>query len=89
MAEVAGIVREALRVAQAEGFQYVMFRHGYSTSGPFQTTARSIVRANMRSKEATPFIIKNQSMQHNAVFVAAIRPLTHHLARSAVGEAFN
>jgi hypothetical protein len=67
MAEVADIVEKALRDAQKEGFQYVMFSHGHSTSRPGRTTARSIVRAIMRSKEATPFIIKNQSMQHNTV----------------------
>jgi hypothetical protein len=83
MAEVADIVEKALRDAQKEDFQYVMFFHGHSTSRPGRTTARSIVRAIMRSKEATPFIIKNQSMQHDTVFVAAVKPLTHHRARPA------
>jgi hypothetical protein len=73
MAEVAGIVMTALRDAQARGVRYVIFTHGYSTSRPFQTTARSIIRGIMRSKESTPFIIKSRCMQHESVFVAAIR----------------
>ena len=75
MAEVSGIVTKTLRDAQAEGCRYVLFMHGYSTSRPGQMSARSIVRGIMRSKESTPFIIKSQSMQHNSVFVAAIRPV--------------
>lgn len=73
MAEVGDIVRSSLREAQKNGVKFVMFRHGYSTSGPFQTTARSIVRAIMRSKESTPFVIKAKSIQHRSVFIAAIR----------------
>jgi len=83
MTEVADIVEKALRDAQTEGSKYVMFNHGHSTSRPGRTTARSIVRDRMRSKEATPFIIKNQSIQHDTVFVAAVRPLIHHRARPA------
>ena len=52
----------------------MIFRHGHSTSGPFKTTARSIVRSIMRDKESTPFIIKSRSIQHYSVFVAAVRP---------------
>ena len=73
MAEVASIVEKTLRDAQECRFQYVMFLHGYSTSGPFKTSSRSIVRAIMRSKESTPFIVKSRSIQHNSVFVAAMR----------------
>jgi hypothetical protein len=76
MAEVHDIVVNALREAQATGRQYVLFVHGSSTSRPGKTTARSIVRATMRSKESTPFIIKNKSLQHNSVFVAAIKRCT-------------
>jgi hypothetical protein len=83
IAEVASIVKATLRDAQAEGLQYVMYQHGYSTSKPGETTARSIVRGIMRSKESTPFIIKSQSMQHNSVFVAAIRPASHWRAKPA------
>ena len=65
---------DALRTAYENGVPYVIFTHGYSTSGPFKTTARSIVRGIMRDKQSTPFVIKCKSIQHNSVFVAAIRP---------------
>ena len=83
MAEVAGIVEKTLREAQANGNRYVIFMHGYSTSRPGQMSARSIVRGIMRSKESTPFIIKSQSMQHDSVFVAAIRPASDWRAKPA------
>ena len=65
---------EALQSAQQEGHRYVIFRHGFSTSRPGETTARSQVRSVMRNKIATPYIIRAECIQHNAVFVAAIRP---------------
>jgi hypothetical protein len=83
MAEVADIVMQEIKAAQAKGCAYVTFMHGYSTSKPGETTARSIVRGIMRSKESTPFVIKSQSMQHNSVFVAAIRPASHWRAKPA------
>lgn len=64
---------EALKKAQEQGYAYVLFRHGHSTSGPFRTTARSIVRKLMRGKEATPYIVRRNCIQHESVFVAAIR----------------
>jgi len=67
-------VMESLKEAQEEGIEYLIFTHGYSTSRPGQTTARSVVRGIMRSKASTPYIIKNKSIQHYSVFVAAIRP---------------
>jgi hypothetical protein len=75
MAEVYAIVTRALKDAQAWGCDFVMFKHGHSTSYQFKTTTRSIVRGIMRSKESTPFIIKAKSIQHYSVFVAKIRPL--------------
>jgi hypothetical protein len=74
MGEVSELVKRALRDAQECGFQFIMFRHGHSTSRPGQTTARSFVRGIMRSKESTPFIIKSRSVQHDSVFIAAVRP---------------
>lgn len=74
MGEVENIVISALRDAQDCGFQYVKFVHGHSTSGPSKTSARSVVRGIMRDKESTPFIIKSQSIQHESVFMAAVRP---------------
>lgn len=38
-----------------------------------QTTSRSIVRGLMRSKVATPLIVRGRCIQHESVFVAAIR----------------
>jgi hypothetical protein len=73
MGDVATRVEGALRKAQQEGRAHVMFIHGRSTSRPGQTTARSIVRGFMRSKEATPFIVKTECIQHPTVFIAKIR----------------
>jgi hypothetical protein len=65
---------ETLKQKQEDGEIYVMFRHGSSTSRRGATTHRSQIRKLMRSKEATPFIIRKNCIQHAAVFVAAIRP---------------
>lgn len=73
MVEVEDHVRNSLRKAQENGRQFVMFLHGCSTSRPGQTTARSVVRGFMRSKEATPFIVRADCVQHPTVFVAKIR----------------
>jgi hypothetical protein len=64
----------ALEKAQADGKQYLMLRHGYSTSGRGKRSAASVVRNLMRSKEATPYIIRSKCLEHLSVFVAAIRP---------------
>ena len=66
---------KALQQAQEQGFRYVIFQHGHSTSGPGKTTARSVVRGLMRSRDSTPYVIKAKSIQHYSVFVAAIKPL--------------
>jgi hypothetical protein len=65
---------EALRGAHEQGAKYVLFTHGSSTSRLGKTTARSQVRGLMRSKEATPYILRSKCIQHDTVFVAAIRP---------------
>lgn len=65
----------ALQRAQAQGKEYVMFRHGHSTSGPGRRSSRSVVRALMRSKAATPYIVRAKCVEHYSVFVAAIRPV--------------
>ena len=65
---------EALQQAQADGMQWLLFTHGHSTSGPGTQTARSTVRGVMRSKEATPFIIRRECIQQSSVLLAAIRP---------------
>jgi len=74
MGNVYADTMEAIKQAHKEGIKYVMFRHGASTSGPFKTTARSIVRGLMRSKDATPYICRRECIQHETVFVAAIKP---------------
>jgi hypothetical protein len=74
MAEVHHLALQSLQKAQKNGDRWVMLMHGYSTSRPFMTTARTIVRGLMRSSESTPYIIKSQSIQFDAVFLTAIRP---------------
>jgi len=64
---------EAIQQAQADGIEWLLFTHGHSTSGPGTQTARSTVRGVMRSKEATPFIIRRKCIQQSSVFLAAIR----------------
>jgi hypothetical protein len=64
----------ALHRAQMEGRQWVLFKHGHSTSHIGKKTARSVVRGVMRSKKATPFIVRRESIQQPSVFLAAIRP---------------
>jgi hypothetical protein len=74
MAEVEQIVRDRLTQAQRSGLNYLMFIHGRSTSRNGKTTARSVVRGFMRSKDATPLIERHHCTQHCTVFVAKIRP---------------
>ena len=76
LGQVHGIVMGGFKEAQEKGIEYVIFTHGHSTSGPFKTTTRSIVRHIMRSKESTPYVIKKNCIQHYSVFVAAIRPIS-------------
>lgn len=71
---VYSLAIHGLKKAQQGGKLRLLFRHGASTSRPGNTTARSQVRKAISSKEATPFILRNKSIQHHAVFLAAIRP---------------
>jgi len=64
-----------LKMAQEEGKQYLLLTHGWSTSRLGQITSRSQIRKLMRSKEATPYIVRKNCIQHDSVFLAAIRPL--------------
>jgi hypothetical protein len=73
MAEIMVIVENSLRKAQRDGRSHVMFIHGWSTSGPGRTTARSQVRSFMRSRAATPFIERAHCIQHDTVFIAKIK----------------
>ena len=72
--EVKSRVVSALREAYENDYEWVIFTHGKSTSRLGKSTARSVVRNVMRSKESTPYIVKNKSIQHFTVFVACIRP---------------
>lgn len=75
MAGVTDIVVASLNEAQRNGRSYVMFVHGWSTSGPGKTTARSQVRSFMRSKDATPLIERSECIQHETVFVVKLKPM--------------
>jgi hypothetical protein len=70
---VAEIVLKSLLAVQKNKRPYVMFTHGWSTSRPGKTTARSVVRGIMRSREATPFIERWGCIQHEAAFVAKVQ----------------
>jgi hypothetical protein len=73
MAEVESIVAGTLAKAHADGREWVMYIHGWSTSRPGKTTARSVVRQFMRSKDATPFIVRSECIMHDTVFIAKLR----------------
>jgi hypothetical protein len=75
MEQVVTVTLQALQDAQKNGKQYLLLTHGSSTSGSGRISARSQIRKLMRSKEATPFIVRNRCIQHDSVFVAAIRPI--------------
>lgn len=63
-----------LKIAQEQGKQYILFTHGWSTSGRGRTSSRSQIRKLMRSKFATPYIERGACIQHPSVFVVAVRP---------------
>lgn len=66
--------KRVLKTAQDKGYQYVLFTHGWSTSRMGETTTRSQIRKLMKGKDATPFILRKNCIQHDSVFVAAIHP---------------
>jgi hypothetical protein len=73
MDDVYEISLNAIKNAQEEGLEFVLFTHGWSTSRRGKTTTRSQVRSLMRSKAATPYIVRKDCIQHQSVFVAAIK----------------
>jgi hypothetical protein len=79
MADIPDLVKSELHKAAREGYAFVMFIHGYSTSRPGKTTIRSQVRGFMRSKAATPLIERRYCVKHDTMFRAKLRP------RSPVG----
>ena len=66
---------KALKKAQKEGIDFVLFTHGSSTSRQGFQTARSEVRKIMRGKKGTPYIIRKQCIDYGSSFLASIRPL--------------
>jgi len=64
----------ALIKAQKEGYGFILFTHGSSTSRQGKQTARSEVRKIMRGKKGTPFIIRKNCIDYGSSFLAAIRP---------------
>jgi len=76
MSDIYDSVLQTLRTLQSdESVLRLLIRHGRSTSRPGKTTSRSQVRKLMRSRDATPYIIRAQSIQHPSVFVAALRKI--------------
>jgi hypothetical protein len=73
MMDLEMMVERNLITAQKNRRPYLMFVHGWSTSRRGNTTARSVVRSFMRSKAATPLIMRSGCVQHETVFVAKIR----------------
>jgi len=73
MMDLEMMVERNLFTALKNRRPYLMFVHGWSTSRRGNTTARSVVRSFMRSKAATPLIMRSGCVQHETVFVAKIR----------------
>ena len=77
MDEVYEFALTALKEAfEDDSTHYVLLTHGKSTSRPGNMTARSVIRGLMRSAEATPYIDRKRCIQHESVFVAALRRRT-------------
>ena len=75
MADIYQKVLDELKSAFESGdVAYLLVIHGSSTSRPGNTTSRSQIRKLMGSKDATPYIARANSIQHDTVFVAAIKP---------------
>jgi hypothetical protein len=70
MSDALSIIKSAYESKQ---ICHVLFTHGWSTSRRGKTTTRSQIRTLMRSKEATPYIDRKLCIQHDSIFVAAIR----------------
>lgn len=74
MGEVWDLSFQKFKDAYDQEVKFVLYTHGWRTSRQGKTTARSVVRKLMRSKEATPYIDRARCIQHKSVFVAAIKP---------------
>ncbi|MGE3251436.1 MAG: hypothetical protein AB7L26_14460 [Hyphomonadaceae bacterium] len=65
----------ALIESRSRGMSALLIQHGGRTSRRGKTTKRSVVRGLMRSKAATPHIIRSACVQHETVFLAALKPI--------------
>ena len=74
MADVENRVRQSLKAAQEARRPDVMFIHGVVNLAVRQTTARRAARGFIRSKPATPLVVRADCIQHKTVFIAKIRP---------------
>jgi len=76
MMDVRRLALEALETAQREGKRFVLFVHGSPKVFVGRRTARSEIRLLLTAHiEATPYLRRRDCIQHDCVFVAAIRPL--------------
>jgi hypothetical protein len=77
------LVVNSVKDAYERGESYVLFTHGNSTSRRGKTTARSMVRTIIRSKEMTPWIYRSKCLQHESVMLVAIRrkPIAEEVPR--------
>jgi hypothetical protein len=78
MGKIEELIRTRLKAAQKKGRPYILFVHGWSTSRPGKTSARSMVRQFMRSSEATPYIERRGCIQHDTAFLAKIKSIPDH-----------
>jgi hypothetical protein len=74
MAEVREEAEQAIRQAYDEGRSWLLIGHGQSTSRPFHTTARSVIRRLVRDKSMTPYILRAQSICHPTCMAVRLRP---------------
>ena len=76
MADVKTLLQKTLIERQKRRRPYLLITHGWSTLRPGKTTARSVVRQFMRSKEATPLIERSGCVRHPSFFLAKIRAIS-------------
>lgn len=79
MAEIARLVETKVQEAHAKGRPYILFIHSHSTSRGNNTTARSVVRGFMRSREATPYIDRRHCVEHPSAFLVKLKPKTQSI----------
>ena len=68
-------VLDILRQEYENNDDWVLVTHGLSSSRMGTTSSRSQVRKLAKSRDATPFIIRKECVQHESVFVFAIKKM--------------